>query len=128
MAYPEGAPAHPSYPAGHAAIAGACSTVLKAFFREDALFPAPTRPSEDGLVLVPAPEVGLTVGGEIDKLASNIAFGRNFAGVHYRSDAIEGMKLGESVALAYLREMRTCLTEDFDGFALTTFGGTPIVV
>jgi membrane-associated phospholipid phosphatase len=128
MAYPEGAPAHPSYPAGHAAIAGACATVLKAFFREDAIFPAPTRASEDGLTLVPAAEVELTVGGEIDKLASNIAFGRNFAGVHYRSDAVDGMNLGESVALAYLREVRTCLTEDFDGFALTTFSGRPLVI
>jgi membrane-associated phospholipid phosphatase len=31
QAYPEGAPLHPSYPAGHADIAGACVTVLKAF-------------------------------------------------------------------------------------------------
>jgi hypothetical protein len=32
LAYPEGSPTHPAYPAGHAAIAGACATVLKAFF------------------------------------------------------------------------------------------------
>ena len=32
MAYPEGCPTHPAYPAGHATIAGACTTVLKAFF------------------------------------------------------------------------------------------------
>jgi membrane-associated phospholipid phosphatase len=128
MAYPEGAPAHPSYPAGHAAIAGACATVLKAYFREDAVFPAPVRVSKDGLFLVPAEEAELTIGGEIDKLASNIAFGRNFAGVHYRSDAVEGMNLGESVALAYLRDARRCLTEEFDGFALTTFSGTPVLV
>jgi hypothetical protein len=31
-AYPEGCPTHPSYPAAHAVIAGACATVLKAFF------------------------------------------------------------------------------------------------
>jgi hypothetical protein len=34
MAYPEGSPTHPAYPAGHAVIAGACATVLKAFFKE----------------------------------------------------------------------------------------------
>ncbi|MBK9657284.1 MAG: hypothetical protein IPO66_18305 [Rhodanobacteraceae bacterium] len=28
MAFPEGSPTHPAYPAGHAAIAGACTTVL----------------------------------------------------------------------------------------------------
>lgn len=33
MAFPEGSPMHPSYGAGHATVAGACVTVLKAFFR-----------------------------------------------------------------------------------------------
>lgn len=32
MAFPEGSPMHPSYAAGHATVAGACVTVLKAFF------------------------------------------------------------------------------------------------
>ncbi|MBJ3776005.1 phosphatase PAP2 family protein [Acuticoccus mangrovi] len=32
MAFPEGSPMHPSYGAGHATVAGACVTVLKAFF------------------------------------------------------------------------------------------------
>lgn len=32
QAYPEGCPAHPSYPAGHAVVAGACATALKVFF------------------------------------------------------------------------------------------------
>jgi membrane-associated phospholipid phosphatase len=32
VAYAEGCPTHPSYPAAHAATAGACATVLKAFF------------------------------------------------------------------------------------------------
>jgi len=128
MAYPEGAPAHPSYPAGHAAIAGACVTVLKAFFREDALFPAPVKPAHDGLTLLPYESEPLTVGGELDKLASNISTGRNFAGVHYRSDGVEGMDLGESVALSYLADIRRCLTEDFDGFALTTFRGRTVTI
>ena len=128
MAYPEGAPAHPSYPAGHAAIAGACATVLKAFFREDAVFPGPVRPSIDGLSLLPVENVTLTIGGELDKLASNISIARDFAGLHYRSDAREGMRLGEAVATAYLADMRRCLTEEFDGFSLTTFGGEPVTV
>jgi hypothetical protein len=33
-AFPEGCPTHPSYPAAHATNAGACATVLKAFFKE----------------------------------------------------------------------------------------------
>ncbi|OIQ31576.1 MAG: hypothetical protein BM562_06905 [Alphaproteobacteria bacterium MedPE-SWcel] len=32
MAFPEGSPMHPAYAAGHATVAGACVTVLKAFF------------------------------------------------------------------------------------------------
>jgi hypothetical protein len=32
QAYPEGCAMHPSYPSGHATIAGACVTVLKAYF------------------------------------------------------------------------------------------------
>ncbi len=32
MAFPEGSPTHPSYGAGHATVAGACVTILKAWF------------------------------------------------------------------------------------------------
>ena len=35
MEFAEGSPIHPSYGAGHATVAGACATVLKAFFPED---------------------------------------------------------------------------------------------
>ena len=33
MAFTAGSPAHPAYGAGHASVAGICTTVLKAFFR-----------------------------------------------------------------------------------------------
>ena len=32
MAFPEGSPMHPAYGAGHATVAGACVTIVKAFF------------------------------------------------------------------------------------------------
>jgi hypothetical protein len=35
MAFPEGSPTHPAYGAGHATVAGACTTILKAWFKED---------------------------------------------------------------------------------------------
>lgn len=38
MAFPEGSPMHPAYGAGHAAVAGACVTILKAFFDTSAVF------------------------------------------------------------------------------------------
>jgi hypothetical protein len=76
----------------------------------------------------PVGNAWLTIGGELNKLASNISMGRNFAGVHFRSDAEEGMKLGEAVAVAYLGDMRRCLTEEFDGFGLTGLRGNPIII
>ncbi|MEM7214074.1 MAG: vanadium-dependent haloperoxidase [Pseudomonadota bacterium] len=38
MAFAEGSPMHPAYGAGHATVAGACVTMLKAFFDTSALF------------------------------------------------------------------------------------------
>ncbi|NEP53631.1 MAG: bromoperoxidase, partial [Moorea sp. SIO3C2] len=37
MAFPEGSPMHPAYGAGHATVAGACVTMLKAFFDTSAV-------------------------------------------------------------------------------------------
>jgi membrane-associated phospholipid phosphatase len=128
QAYPEGSPAHPAYPAGHAAIAGACATVLKAFFQEDFKISAPVEASADGATLLVYTASSLTVGGELDKLASNLAIGRDTAGVHYRSDGIEGLRLGEKVALALLRDLRETYAEPFPGFTLTRFDGTLVTV
>jgi len=69
LQFPEGAPNHPSYPAGHCAITGACVTVLKAWFDESATMPAPVVASADGSALVPYGGAPLTVGGELNKLA-----------------------------------------------------------
>lgn len=48
----------------------------------------------------------LTVGNELNKLASNIALGMNMAGVHYRSDYVDSLKLGEQVAISILEDQR----------------------
>lgn len=131
QAYPEGAPCHPAYPSGHATWAGATITMLKAFFDETAIIPDPVVASPDGLSLVPYTGPGadrLTVGGELNKLAWNIAIGRNFAGIHWRSDALEGLKLGERVALGILRDLNLTYNEPFAGFTFTLFDGTPITL
>ena len=128
MAYPEGSPTHPSYPAGHAAIAGACATVLKAFFNESFVIPEPVAATDDGLLLLPYSGAPLTVGGELNKLASNISLGRDAAGVHWRSDGIEGLKLGEAVAISIMRDFRRTYNENFNGFSLTKFDGTTITI
>ncbi len=128
MGFPEGSPLHPAYGAGHATVGGACVTVLKAFFDEAFVLPDPVEASADGLSLRPYTGPDLTVGGELDNLASNVAFGRNIAGVHWRSDATESLRLGEEVAIRYLAEERACFNERFEGFSLTKFDGTTITV
>lgn len=128
MAYPEGCPAHTAYPSGHATFTGAGVTILKAFFNEDYVIPYPVVASSNGLKLFDYCGNPLTVGGELNKLAANIAIGRNFAGVHYRSDGEEGMKLGEQVAIGMLRDCKYIYREKFDGFTLTKFDGTKIKI
>ncbi len=128
QAYPESSPIHPAYVGGHAAIAGACCTVLKAFFNESFMIPSPVQASADGTTLDPWLGDALTLGGEIDKLASNVGAGRNMAGIHWRSDYWQGLVLGEQVALAMLADETRTYNEDFGGFELTSFDGTPVLV
>jgi len=131
IAFPEGCPQHPSYGAGHATVAGACTAILKAFFDETFVIPNPVVASEDGFSVNPytgADADQMTVGGELDKLAANVAIGRNFAGVHWRSDYQESLLLGEAVAISVLRDSKPCYNENFSGFTFTKFDGTKITV
>lgn len=127
QAYPEGAPTHPAYGAGHATGSGACATILKAFFDESAPIENPVQASNDGLSLTPlSADPGLTVGGELNKMAGNIAIFRNAAGVHWRSDYTESLPLGEAVAIRLLQEMSLTFNEDDAFFELTRFDGQKI--
>ena len=128
QAYAEGSPTHPSYPAGHATFIGAMVTMLKAFFKESFIIPNPVIASSDGLYLVPYLGPPLTVGGELNKLAYNIALARNFAGVHFRTSGINGLILGEKVAIGILRDYRNTYNENFKGFSITKFNGKKIVI
>lgn len=128
QAYPTGSPLHPSYPAAHVVTAGAGITVLKALFNESFAIPSPVTSSDDGLSLAPYTGPALTVGGELNKLASNIAMGRDAGGVHYRSDGIEGIKLGEAIAISILRDTATLYNEVFPGFSFTKYDGTPVTI
>jgi hypothetical protein len=66
--------------------------------------------------------------GELNKLAANVALGRDTAGVHWRSDGIEGLNLGEAVAVGVLEDLRATYTEEFGGFSLTKFDGTTMTL
>lgn len=129
---PGGSPTHPSFPAGHAISAGACVAVLKAWFKEDFPIPNPVKPRADGTDVDPY-QVGvdgpqLTVGGELNKLAHNLSWGRDMSGVHWRADDVQGNRQGEEVAIRILRESRATLPEPFGGFIFTRFDGTTTTI
>ena len=134
VAFPEGSPTHPAYGAGHATVAGACTTVLKAMFNgatRIASLAQPLDSTADGLSTIPytgADAGQLTVNGELEKMAYNVANGRNIAGMHWRSDSFNSLALGEQVALSVLREQRATYNELFKGFTLTKYDGTTITV
>ncbi|QDV81767.1 vanadium-dependent haloperoxidase [Planctomycetes bacterium TBK1r] len=132
MAFPEGSPTHPSYGAGHATVAGACVTVLKAFFDGTVQFIGPVEATADGQHLVPyqgmdAHSGKMTVELELNKLAANIAIGRNMAGVHWRSDYTQSVLLGQRVAVDMLYRKSATYTEDYC-IRFNSFGGKPIEI
>jgi hypothetical protein len=130
IAFTAGSPAHPAYGAGHATVAGACVTILKAWFKEDEpiqkIFdkfnagkqkdPTPYFPTDLPLVIWqpgqltdgPLPQYAgadasmMTIGGELNKIACNVAMGRSMGGVHWRSDNTRSLRLGEQVATIML--------------------------
>lgn len=129
QAYPEGSPTHPAYPAGHACVAGACVTVLKALFNEAFVIPNPVVTRNKGVLLTAYTGSDLTVGGELNKLANNIALGRDAAGVHYRQDGIQGLVAGEQVAVALLKEHANSMNETgFSGYSFTGFDGNAVSI
>jgi hypothetical protein len=127
MAYAEGCPAHPSFPQGHGTLIGATVTVLKAFYNESFEIPNPVVASSDGLSLEPY-NGSLTIGNELNKLAANIARARDASGVHWRSDGMNGLLLGEAAAIKILKDLKANYWEQFAGFQLTKFSGRTIVI
>ena len=92
--------------------------MLKAFFDETQILTNSVVASADGAALR----------GEINKLAFNVAMGRDFAGIHYRSDAEAGIRLGEEVAIAMLQDLVNTFAESFTGFSFTRVDGTPVQI
>jgi hypothetical protein len=127
MVAPEGCPTHPSYGAGHATVAGACVTVLKAWFDESFVLPRPVVPDASGTSLLAWTGTPLKVGNELDKLAANVGIGRNAAGFHYRSDYWQSLLLGEQLAIGILEEQRQTYRE-LCTFSFRGFEGQTITV
>ncbi len=127
MLAPEGAPTHPSYGGGHATVAGACVTILKAWFDESFVLPRPVVTNATGTSLVAWTGEPLRVGNELDKLAANVGVGRNAAGFHYRSDYWHSLLLGEQIAIGILEEQRDTYRE-LCSFSFRGFEGQTITV
>jgi hypothetical protein len=49
-------------------------------------------------------------------------------GVHWRTDAEQGLLLGEAVAIRLVLDLRRQYNENFRGFTFTRFDGTKITV
>ncbi|WAT18686.1 hypothetical protein OZN62_03680 [Aurantiacibacter sp. MUD11] len=176
MAFPEGSPVHGSYGAGHATVAGACVTMIKAFFEmydlsavsiggasgpegiyrgsnglalpqmianapalfadELSLFDASRNklqqfyvPNANGTALDAwgGDASGISLLGELDKLAANISIGRDWAGVHYYTDYYESLRLGERIAVGILQEQLLTWTEPMS-MRFTSFDGDWIML
>jgi hypothetical protein len=121
-------PSTPAYPAAHATNAGACAIILKAFFQEAYVIPTPVQATAEGTAVESWEGPALTLGHEISKLASNIALGRDAAGVHYRSDSRQGLLVGEERAIGLLCDYSRTYHERFAGFVLTRFDGQKITI
>jgi hypothetical protein len=126
QAYLAGCPTHPSYPAGHGTIAGTGVTVLKALVNESYVLPDPVVPSRDGLRLEPYKGPPLTLGSELDKLAENCALGRDTAGVHFRTDSLAGLRIGEAAALSLIRDRVIAVGDGGPTYRLTTVDGAKV--
>jgi hypothetical protein len=127
IAFTAGSPPHPAYGAGHATVAGACVTVLKAWLDDKTPLqsfltskhpasPFANAPATDSPVVISSVDAGgeltpyagadaasMTVEGELNKLACNVAMGRSMGGVHWRSDNTRSMRLGEQLAAEIMR-------------------------
>ena len=134
--YCEGSPTHPSYPAGHATIAGACATILKMIFAD---IPWANMAGDfsnvyesvdgDALSAYSGGDTGaMTLHSELNKLASNCAIGRNMAGVHYRADGDYGLDLGEKIAIQYYEDYLSRQIEPYGAISFKKFDGTTHVI
>ncbi len=141
MAFVEGSPMHPAYGAGHATVAGACVTILKALLHTVDCDNKKTSMDDFGFgqvfesffqgktsCLQALPEAAdLKLTDELDKLAANISIGRNMAGVHYFTDYFESLRLGERVAVGILQEHLQTSPEDIS-VRLYDFDGRLVVI
>jgi membrane-associated phospholipid phosphatase len=74
-----GTPRHPAYPSGHSTYSAAASELLSWFFPD--------------------------YREEFNRLADNAGMARLWAGIHWRSDHVQGQRLGRTVACLVVRQL-----------------------
>jgi hypothetical protein len=124
----EGSPMHSSRPSGHAATAGAEATVLMACYQDMAWPASLVQASFDGLSLIPTSSSSLTVHGELRRFAWNKGFGRCLLGVHYRSDVVAGLMVGQAAAIRVLKAAKAAALEPWGSTTFTGFDGQPVTI
>ena len=146
IAFSAGSPAHPSYGAGHATVAGACVTMLKAWFDGCTLIKtlvSQTKGIDPPLGFNTLKAAGnhpangdppdytgadgdrLMVEGELNKLAANVAMGRSMGGVHFRTDNTRSLRLGELVTTVFLANFVKTYKEN-PAFEFNSFDGASV--
>lgn len=110
MVYAAGSPLHPDWPSGHATLAGAGFTILKAAFADQ-------------------PFAGSSsLHRELDQAAWVMAFGRSAAGIHTRSSLLAGLMLGQHHALQLLAQQAATSTQPLGRTNLLGFDGQLVTV
>jgi len=108
QAFPEGCPLHPSFSCGHCTMVTSSVTIVKAFYDGSFLMNAVIPDAIVGNTLVPltqgASQVQLRVDQELNKIINNVAYWRDTAGVHYMSDELHGIPMGEAIAESVLED------------------------
>jgi len=141
-------PALKNYDAGHASVADARINILKAWFDEAVSIkkimdnapqidqpqalgiwqPADHEPEADLPSYTGTDVAEMTVLGELNKLASNVAMGRSMGGVHWRSDNTRSLRLGEQVATIILKRQNPTYAEQPLKMSYTNFDGNKVTI
>ena len=68
----------------------------------------------------------MTVGGELNKIAANVAMGRTMGGVHWRSDNTRSLRLGEQIATVMLKRQSKDYAEKPFHLSYVNFDGEAV--
>jgi len=70
----------------------------------------------------------LTLGDELNERGTDLGVGRNWRGVHWRSDAAMSLPHAEEIAFVILRDERPTFVEPFNGFQLSRYDGSSVTL